>query len=136
MKERISSQTATVLGVLSESNCHLTAEEILDRLDGISTATVYRALDHLTERGLVRRLSLGKKKAVYEYVRQAHMHLVCRRCGQIYDIAADLSGIVAEAARCCGHQVNWSEVTAYGLCRNCRAPEEKARQENQTNQPD
>lgn len=120
MSERMSAHTRTVLGVLSERRCHLTAEEILARVDGVGTATVYRALDHLTETGRIRRLSLGKKSAVYEYIRDAHMHFVCSRCGAVYDIPADLSGMIREAAKCSGHQVGWSEITAHGLCSACR----------------
>ena len=119
MKERLSPQTKCVLSVLSDSRCHLSAEEIQARLDGIGTATVYRALDHLAELGLIHRLSLGRKKAVYEAMRQPHMHFVCRHCGLVDDIEADFSGMVGEAARCHGHEFEWAEITAYGLCKNC-----------------
>ena len=119
MKARISKQTQTVLNVLTDRRGHLTAEEILASVDGIGTATVYRALDHLTELGLVRRLSLGKKSAVYELTRTDHMHFVCSRCGAIKDVGVDFSTMVSEAAKCCGHQVEWSEVTAYGICKDC-----------------
>ena len=119
MNGRISAQAKTVLAVLKEKRCHLTAEEILAELENIGTATVYRALDHLTELGHIRRLSLGKKSAVYEYIRDSHMHFVCAKCGMVYDIPADLSGMVREAARCCGHEVEWAEVTAHGMCSAC-----------------
>ena len=119
MNGRISAQAKTVLTVLKEKRCHLTAEEILAELENIGTATVYRALDHLTELGHIRRLSLGKKSAVYEYIRDSHMHFVCAKCGMVYDIPADLSGMVREAARCCGHEVEWAEVTAHGTCSAC-----------------
>lgn len=119
MTTRISTQARAVLGVLAERRCHLTAEEILESLDNIGTATVYRALDHLTELGMIRRLALGKKSAVYEYVRDSHVHFVCARCGRVYDIQADFSGMVKEAARVCGHQVDWVEVTARGMCSTC-----------------
>lgn len=119
MNGRISAHARSVLAVLAEKRCHLTAEEILASTNDIGTATVYRALDHLTELGLVRRLSLGKKSAVYEYVRDSHMHFVCRRCGQVYDIPADLSGMIREAARCGGHLVDFTEVTAHGTCSAC-----------------
>ena len=119
--ERISPQARMVLGVLSGERCHLTAEEILCRLDGIGTATVYRALDHLTDLGLVRKLSLSRKSAVYEYVRDEHTHFVCAQCGQVYDVPADLSGMVREAARLCGHQMLRSDVTATGICKECLA---------------
>ena len=125
MNGRISSQANAVLSILAQTRCHLTAEEILVRADSIGTATVYRALDHLTELGLVRRLSVGRKSAVYEYVREPHMHFVCRKCGGVYDIQADLSGMIREAARCCGHSVDWSEVTAHGLCSACASGEDE-----------
>ena len=121
----MSSQAKAVLSILAQTRCHLTAEEILVQADSIGTATVYRALDHLTEMGLVRRLSLGRKSAVYEYVREPHIHFVCRKCGGVYDIHADLSGMIREAARCCGHSVDGSEVTAYGLCSACGAIKEE-----------
>lgn len=126
MNGRISSHAKAVLAVLAEKRCHLTAEEILASLNNIGTATVYRALDHLTELGMVRKLSVGKKSAVYEYIRDQHMHFVCCRCGMVYDIQADLSGMIREAARCCGHQVDWSEVTAHGTCQACCAGKQEA----------
>ena len=119
MKARISAQAKMVLGVLSEKRCHLTADEILESLDGIGTATVYRALDHLTEMGLIRRLPVGKKSAVYEYIRTNHMHFVCERCGNIFDIEADFTGMAAEAAKHFGHRVSWCEMTGHGVCRDC-----------------
>lgn len=131
MNEKISAQAKAVLAVLSEQSCHLTAEEILSRLGGIGMATVYRALDHLVELGLVRRLSLGKRSAVYEYVRQHHAHLVCQECGGVYDIPADLSGVMREAARCCGHEAQICEVTARGICKECIARKQQNEQPNQ-----
>ena len=119
MSTRISTQAKAVLNVLAEKRCHLTAEEILDSIDHIGTATVYRALDHLTELGIIRRLSLGKKSAVYEYVRDSHVHFVCSRCSLVYDIQADFSGMIKEAAKVCGHHVNWTEITAHGICSAC-----------------
>ena len=119
MNERISANAKAVLSLLAEKRCHLTAEEIIRDLDHIATATVYRALDHLTELGHIRRLSLGKKSAVYEYIRDSHVHFVCSRCGQVYDVSADFTGMTREAAKVCGHHVNWAEVTAHGMCSAC-----------------
>ena len=124
MNPRISTHARAVLKVLQDKRCHLTAEEILASVDGIGTATVYRALDHLTELGMIRRLALGKKSAVYEYIRDSHMHFVCGRCGQVYDIQTDFSGMSREAAKLCGHHVSWTEVTSHGICNACIEKEE------------
>lgn len=120
MNGRISAQAKAVLAVLAEKRCHLTAEEILSSLDSIGTATVYRALDHLTELGMIRKLSVGKKSAVYEYIRDQHAHFVCNRCGTVYDVPADLTGMVREASSCCGHRTEWAEITARGICKACQ----------------
>ena len=119
MSGRISAHAKTVLDVLASKRCHLTAEEILASLDNIGTATVYRALDHLTEMGLIRRLSVGRRSAVYEYIRDQHMHLVCSRCGKVIDIQTDMTGMIREAAKYCGHQVDFAEVNAHGICKAC-----------------
>jgi len=119
MNPRISPHARSVLKVLQDRRCHLTAEEILESLDGVATATVYRALDHLTELGMIRRLALGKKSAVYEFIRDSHMHFVCNSCGLVYDIQTDFSGMSREAARICGHHVDWTEVTSHGVCSAC-----------------
>lgn len=120
MNGRISTQAKVVLAVLAEKRCHLTAEEILSSVDSIGTATVYRALDHLTELGIIRKLSVGKKSAVYEYIRDQHAHFVCNRCGTVYDVPADLTGMVREASSCCGHRTEWAEITARGICKACQ----------------
>lgn len=126
MGTRISTQARAVLGVLANKRCHLTAEEILGSLDNIGTATVYRALDHLTEIGMIRRLALGKKSAVYEYVRDSHVHFVCNDCGHVYDVQADFSGMVKETAKLCGHCVDWVEITAHGTCSTCAEQKKEA----------
>ena len=130
MNPRISTHARAVLKVLQDKRCHLTAEEILANLDSIGTATVYRALDHLTELGMIRRLALGKKSAVYEFIRDSHMHFVCSRCGLVYDIQTDFSGMSREAAKLCGHHVNWTEVTSHGVCNTCMETEDGADEES------
>ena len=128
MNGRISAQAKTVLEVLASKRCHLTADEILANLDNIGTATVYRALDHLTEMGLIRRLSVGRRSAVYEYIRDQHMHLVCSKCGTVFDVQTDMTGMIREAAKCCGHRVDFAEVNAHGICRACCEAEGQAAQ--------
>jgi AraC-like DNA-binding protein len=86
---------------------------------GLPRETTSRACKKLTEMGLIRRLSVGKRSAVYEYIRDQHMHLVCSRCGGVIDVQADMTGMIREAARCCGHQVEFAEVNAHGICKAC-----------------
>jgi len=121
MNTRISTQARAVLKVLQDKRCHLTADEILESVSSIGTATVYRALDHLTELGMIRRLALGKKSAVYEYIRESHMHFVCSCCHAIIDIPAVSPGsqIQSQVSQQYGFTVDHHDLTVYGRCAEC-----------------
>ena len=122
-REKITLLMHRVLQTLSASRVHLTAEEILECLEGVGRATVYRALDRLCEQGLINRLSLESGTSVYEYVREPHMHFVCRECGNLYDIPAEFTSSLEQIMTKCGHSIVKTDVTAYGVCKNCRMAE-------------
>ncbi|MBQ9008077.1 MAG: transcriptional repressor [Clostridia bacterium] len=118
-KEKLTPLMHRVLQTLSENQVHLTADEILNHLDDVGRATVYRALDRLCEQGIINRLSLEGGTSVYEYVREPHMHFICRQCGNLYDIHAEFSLPLEQIVAKCGHSVMKTDVTAYGICKNC-----------------
>lgn len=72
---------AAVVQALADGGCLLSAQDVLDRLNGeASASTVYRTLDLLHEHGLVRRIDAGEGVARYEPVdpsgEEPHQHLV------------------------------------------------------------
>jgi Fe2+ or Zn2+ uptake regulation protein len=105
---------------------HVGAEELLGeverRLPNVSLPTVYSALDALEDAGLVRRVSAGQGRALYDARPADHHHLVCRRCGAVEDLDArvSLSGALA-SARENGFAPDGAEVVVRGLCASCRA---------------
>jgi len=110
----------------SEIHRHVGAEELLDavgdQLPNVSLPTVYSALDALEDSGLVRRVSAGQGRALYDARPADHHHLVCRRCGAVEDLDASvsLSGALA-SAREHGFAPDGAEVVVRGLCASCRA---------------
>lgn len=117
MRTQMTPQMSRVLEILKTERVHLNAEEILQQVD-VSRPTVYRALDRLMQEGFVRRLSLEGDRSVYEYVREVHTHFVCRNCGKIYDLPFS-KDIGTELIGGSGHQMEKTDVTVYGTCRNC-----------------
>ena len=115
MKAKISAQAQTVLDILAAKRCHLTADEILEGLDGIGTATVYRALDHLTEIGLIRRLSLREEKRRYTNTSAPITCISCVNSAEACTISRRIYRHGGGSRECCGHRVNWCEVTAHGV---------------------
>ncbi|WP_102412637.1 transcriptional repressor [Beduinella massiliensis] len=128
MSERISRQGRQVLAALSSERVHLTADEIVRKLPDIGQATVYRNLDQLERMGQIKRLNLGQRSAYYEYVRDNHIHFVCDRCHEVYDVSCDVTGLVREVNALSGHRTDRVEVTSSGLCAECMKQEKKEQQ--------
>src|SRR5689334_15677589 len=92
---RVTTQRVVVAEALAGAGRHLSAEEVMsavaERLPNVALPTVYAALDTLEDAGLVRRVAAGRGAALYDAGPAAHHHLVCRRCGAVTDLEADVS---------------------------------------------
>jgi Fe2+ or Zn2+ uptake regulation protein len=103
---------------------HLTAEQVASELaadlPSLSPATIYATLDLLEALGFVRRVSTPRGTAVFDSRPDAHHHLVCRRCGAIEDVDAEIDTTRARrAARRAGFRVEDVELQLSGLCSAC-----------------
>ncbi len=105
---------------------HVTAEQVSSQLardvPSLSPATVYATLDLLDELGFVRRISTPGGVAVYDARPDAHHHLVCRRCGALEDLDAEVDASSASAAAVrADFRVEHVELQLSGVCRRCAA---------------
>jgi len=122
---RVTPQRLVIHRTLVELGRHVGAEELLTAVDhqlpNVSLPTVYSALDALEDAGLVRRVSAGQGRALYDSRPADHHHLVCRRCGAVEDLDADVPLTRAlRSAREHGFAPDGAEVVVRGLCANCR----------------
>lgn len=125
---RAGSGRRAVIEVLARHDCLMSANDILAelRVDERATgfATVYRALETLTELGLVRRVDAGTGSAAYEPVDPSgahHHHVVCDRCGHVAAFADDeLERTIDELSRRLGREIESHEVVLRGSCEDCR----------------
>ena len=88
---RLTPQRVMVLQAIAESDRHLTAEAIHQRViqlyPYLDIATVYRILQLLKRLHLVTEIDLGDGSAQYEVAEpNKHHHMVCRECGGAYDL--------------------------------------------------
>ena len=70
----------------------------------------------------MRRVSAGQGRALYDARPADHHHLVCRRCGAVEDLDADVS--LADALAAAGRHgfvPDGAEVVIRGLCSSCSA---------------
>jgi Fur family ferric uptake transcriptional regulator len=122
---RITPQRRAVAEALSGDDLHLTADEVFTRarqiVPEISRATVYNTLRELIEMGELQEVQVSPGPTLYDpNAHHRHHHLVCSRCGRIYDVyprgVDELS--LADADKR-GFELDHVEVVFYGTCASC-----------------
>lgn len=123
---RMTSQRALILGIISQGNEHLDADEVYrlarERQPNLSLSTVYRNLRTLKSLGLIEELHFDESHHHYEAKPSVeHHHLVCLGCGKIVEFGCELSQKMRqEIARKSGFEVSGVEVHMTGYCARCR----------------
>ena len=124
---RVTGPRRAVADLIAEQTGHFTASEledvVRDRRLGISRATLFRALELLTELGVVERLDLPTGEHAYvPCARAHHHHVICSRCGRTADAEdCGVAEAVAEIARRTGFRIDSHRLELFGLCRRCQA---------------
>ncbi len=110
-----------ILEIVTESNEHLTAEQIFlkakKRSPRIVLATVYNNLNALTAAGMIRRITLPGSPDRYDKTAR-HDHMVCDECGKLSDITLeDLSREIENKA---GTPILFYDLRVHYICEECR----------------
>ncbi len=89
----------------------------------VGIASVYRALETLTDLRLLKRIDAGDGIARYEPARpdgDHHHHLVCRDCGKVEAFSdVRLERAIDKVAGGLGYSVEEHEVVLTGACADC-----------------
>ena len=121
------SQRRALIEVLAGRDDHPTVDQIYsavaELLPEVSRTTVYRSLEVLTARGLLKRVEHPGSSVRYDANMEPHHHFLCTRCGALADLQAGaVSG--AEALAFAGDPAATAEeLTVYvrGVCAACAA---------------
>ena len=122
---RTSKKRNAMLALLRSTPCHPGADwvyrEMRGRYPDLSLGTVYRNLNHLCERGLIRRVGAVNGQERYDGVVTPHSHLICNRCGAIIDLPEQSPGQawLDAAGVQYGFRAEGCEFIVRGLCRDC-----------------
>lgn len=128
---RVTAPRAIIAAVVAGLSDAFTVEELVEavrRADQrfASTATVYRAVAAMNAAGFLERVGTRGGCALYARCAAAahHHHIVCDGCGRTVEAVCPLGPEVAAGAAEHGFTITRHEVTIYGLCRSCSAPEQ------------
>jgi Fur family ferric uptake transcriptional regulator len=119
-----------VIRVLGDSLHPLSATEILKyvrRQISINKVTLYRILDLLVEKGVIRRLTSGDRAFRYGIIEERdhtdHAHFICTECGVMECLDPDVVSfnLKAHHNKIAGNLISNVEIIAEGMCQRCLA---------------
>ena len=124
---RATRKKLAILGEITKSSRPLSASELYGRIASrlpLDLATVYRTLNMLRERRLVREITDATGTQYYEIAdihNPAHPHFKCVCCSLISCLPSLRGGDDAFMSRCArGCEVHDVSIILTGICGNCR----------------
>ena len=119
-------QKTAIVDFIKTKVGHITAKDIVNELsqrgEKVSTATVYRRLEKLVDSGMLKKY-ITDSGACYQYNDTCsgnHFHLKCTGCGTLLHI--DCEFLMSIAPHIMEHhkfKVDNRRTVMYGLCENC-----------------
>lgn len=111
--------------LLDQAANPITAKELHQSLinSGVDMdlVTVYRILEKLTAKNLIKEVDLRDGALRYEIVHEHHHHLVCQQCGRIEAFYGEwLKKAESQIKKHHQFEVKEHILEFFGLCRSCR----------------
>ena len=127
---RVTPQRRAILELFERRDDHLTAqgifEQLEDRMQSLSLATVYNTLELFENTGLLQRVNAQDGQTFYDPNLDPHHHAVCKECGELFDleIASESIRTLARSSNALfrgeAFEVDEVEVWIRGRCATCR----------------
>ena len=120
-----SKQREVILKTLREHPVHPTADELYavlkSEIPSISLATVYRNLNLLAEKGIIKKIECLCGSSHFDHNIHRHYHFICNKCNKIYDISGDVAGdIEMNASAATGLEITDHDISFRGICTACQ----------------
>jgi Fe2+ or Zn2+ uptake regulation protein len=118
-------QRQRIFEVLDAAEGHPSVDQLYEavaaEMPAMSLKTVYQAVHELESLGEVSilDLGLGSFRIDKNVTGEPHHHLVCRRCGDVRDLAVQFGGVGLAPSEAQGYVVGPPEIVFRGLCPRC-----------------
>ncbi len=115
-----------ILAALEETDTPLDIASLINYLEThkikADRVTVFRIINALTEKGLVKPIQLNEGKLRYEHNTKAdHHHFICGSCGGIQDISeCNVDKLEKELKQKKGLLIKHHNLEFFGLCADCQ----------------
>jgi Fe2+ or Zn2+ uptake regulation protein len=136
---RVTAPRLAILSMLDQVGGHRAVDELVLALHQAgyhhARTTVYNALDDLARAGLVRSAPVDAGALRYESAGPAHHHFVCRRCGDIRNVAIAADLAARRLPDLDDAEVDELDVVYRGICDSCSAQLEAGGPVSVSNRP-
>ncbi len=123
---RFTSIREKVFRLLANTQAGVGAYELLEQLKqtepAAKPATIYRALEFLTEQGFIHKIESSNAFLLCHHFEHQHpaQLLICSQCGQVEELhSAVLFKEFSALAKAKGFQIKQQTIEARGLCHRC-----------------
>lgn len=121
---QLTRQRKAILEYLRKVKTHPSADEIFKvvrkNLPRISLGTVYRNLEKMCEKGLIRKIEISETRKRFDATIENHYHIRCDRCGRVEDLNnahfMDLENISNKLQ---GYKITGFSLELTGICSRC-----------------
>ena len=122
---KYSRQRELILKTLRENAVHPTAEQLYQFIRSeeptISLATVYRNLNTLAQKGIIKKIEGLENMAHFDHQTHEHYHFICTKCHQVFDIPCDVApNLVSTVEEETGMSVSYCDISFRGICNHCK----------------
>jgi len=122
---RFTRQRRAILEEFGKVNTHLTADDIYEKvrrkMARVSLGTIYRNLEILADRGIIRKIELAGHQKVFDGNTGRHYHLRCLACDSLVDVAEEKVTIDYSTLANDGQfEVTGHRLELVGLCKGCK----------------
>lgn len=124
---RLTKQRKVIIEELRKLHSHPSADDLYEvvrkRLPHISLGTVYRNLEFLARKGIIRKLEIGGAQKRFDGDLDIHQHIRCTECGRIDDlpVGTAVTRCDRELLENTGYEIIERRVEFIGICPDCRA---------------
>lgn len=122
---RQTSQRQIILEELAKVKTHPTANDlhgmVRKRLPRIGLGTVYRNLEFMSNKGMIRKLEVGGTHKRFDAITKPHYHIRCTCCGKVEDIGIAITDDIVEmATKGSSYQITGYNIEFTGACLDCQ----------------
>jgi Fur family peroxide stress response transcriptional regulator len=104
---------------------HPTAKMVYDSVrettEKFSFATVYNSLEYLVSQGFIKKLDIDSGSARYDGMLENHMHFICKKCGEVFDLPQPELSSCLSANQEFFYETKDVSITIRGICKNCNS---------------